>query len=451
MLKISFSENNIEEKKYIIRIIFDEFLGIEYEILNEFSQNNYILTFENGNKLIISDSFFDKHHNELSYLSIDNLPRNVVFTRNDFIKENDIPILYGDGKILLNESKGSKILICNIDIFASSFFMLTRWEEFVNKARNLHGNFPAYESIAYKYNFLGRPIVNEYVEMLWQMMKVLGCKQKRRKNNFKYVLTHDVDNVLKFPKLKSGIKNIYRNLFYKKNFKFVAEDIYQKITVHLNLQNDPYDTFDYLMDISEKLNVKSHFFFMAKGNTKFDNWYSSESEFVLNLVEKIKKRNHVIGIHSTYNSYNDSRQFRQEKLELEKIFKLNISCGRGHYLRFEIPTTWQIWEDNHMVWDSTAGYSEKEGFRCGTCYEYSVFNILTRKKLNLREKPLMVMEGSLVKYQKNTTAEQMEEKIKKIIDAVKRYNGDFVFLWHNSSFNTNQWKEFQDIYEKVLL
>ena len=72
-----------------------------------------------------------------------------------------------------------------------------------------------------------------------------------------------------------------------------------------------------------------------------------------------------------------------------------------------------------MKWDSILTYPEKEGFRCGMCYEYSIFNILTRKKLKLKEIPLEVMEGSLVNYQ-NLSPEKVEKKIIKLIDRVKK-------------------------------
>jgi len=126
-----------------------------------------------------------------------------------------------------------------------------------------------------------------------------------------------------------------------------------------------------------------------------------------------------------------------------------VNEGRQHFLRFEVPTTWQIWEDNNMEWDSTLTYPEKEGFRCGTCYEYSVFNILSRKKLKLKEIPLEVMEGSLVNYQ-NLSPEKAEKKIIKLIEKVKKYNGSFVLLWHNSSFNNDLWTGYQRVYEKIV-
>ena len=213
---------------------------------------------------------------------------------------------------------------------------------------------------------------------------------------------------------------------------------------------DPFDTFDYLMDISEEAGTKSYFFFMGKGTSKFDNGYISSDKFVINLIKKIKKRNHFIGLHPSYNAYNDIVQFKSEKKELENNLKTDMFFGREHYLRFSIPNTWQVWEDNNMEWDSTLGYADKEGFRAGVCYEYSVFNILTREMLNLKEKPLIVMEGSFSTYQPDIDPTEMEEKIKNLMGKVEKYQGDFVFLWHNSSFNTDMWKKYRNIYKNVI-
>lgn len=76
------------------------------------------------------------------------------------------------------------------------------------------------------------------------------------------------------------------------------------------------------------------------------------------------------------------------------------------------------------------------------------FSELKRKKLNLKERPLIVMEGSFTTYQPSITPQEMEKK--NLINKVKKYKGEFVFFWHNSSFNTNYWVRFQNIYEKVL-
>jgi len=59
------------------------------------------------------------------------------------------------------------------------------------------------------------------------------------------------------------------------------------------------------------------------------------------------------------------------------------------------------------------------------------------------------MDGSLVTYQ-NISVEEAYNKVNILLLEVKKYNGEFVFLWHNSAFNTKTWKPFQIIYEKIL-
>ena len=113
--------------------------------------------------------------------------------------------------------------------------------------------------------------------------------------------------------------------------------------------------------------------------------------------------------------------------------------GRGHYLRFEVPTPWQIWEDCGMGVDSTCGYADKEGFRCGAGEEFSVFNILTREKLKLKERPVILMDFSLFGYQKLGW-----NKIKDILRKLMKNKKTFTILWHNSQI------EHRKIYEQLI-
>ena len=449
-MKISIPNDNMQERKYIIDILLEEFLGLEYETKVEGGKKkgkeNYEIILENGNKLIIEDHFFYKFKKDLEYLDEKNIPQKVEFAKNNFIVEDNIPIIYGINKIQIANHKSQITLTCGLDIFASSFFMLTRWEEYVNKTRDNHNRFPAYASLAYKNSYLNRPIVNEYIEMLWNMLKFLGCKQKRKKKEFEFVLTHDVDIAYKYKKLLSGVREIAGDIIKRKNLKFAFENSLNKLLTHLKLKKDPFDTYDYLMDISEMVGTKSYFFLHSSNSAKQD---VNNDKFLKEVAKKILDRGHYLGYHPSYNAYNNLEIFIKDKEKIENIIEHKLTFGRQHYLRFEVPTTWQIWEEAGMEWDSTLGYADKEGFRCGVCSPYSVFDIIKRKKLQLKEKPLIAMEGSFIVYQSEMIPKQIEQRIKKLIEKVKKYNGEFVFLWHNSSFG-GSWKKYEDIYKKTL-
>jgi len=388
-MKIKIPNNNINERKYIIDILFNEFLGLEYTL--EIGSKDYEIILANQKKLIVKDTFFNKYPKDLEYLKLENIPKS--------IKE--------------------------LDVFAASFFMLTRWEEYVNKNRDTHNRFPATESLAYKEDFLDRPIVNELLEELKTKLLELDSSLVLKKREFEFVLTHDVDDVIFWKSKKQLFRLIAGDILKRKNIKLALSRVKEYYLVSKRVIKDPFDTFDWLMDKSESAGLKSRFYFMSGGVTLYDNRYDITKQ--KQLIEKIKKRGHIIGIHPSYNAYNNFEQLKKEKELLEKVCECKIDEGREHYLRFEVPTTWQIWEDNEMRLDSTCGYADKEGFRCGTGDEFSVFNILTRKKLKLKERPLVIMDCSLFEY--NTYS---YKKAIKIIKDICKHKNSFTFLWHNS-------------------
>ena len=411
MIKINIPNNNINERKYIIDIIFNEFLGLEYS--PQLGSQDYKIELENKKVLTIKDTFFNKYPKDLEYLRLENIPNKIE----------------------------------ELDIFSASFFMLTRWEEYVNKNRDTHNRFPAYESLAYKQGFLDRPIVNEYVEWLKQELLKLDNSLKFKEREFELILTHDVDVTYKYSSLLKGGKEIVGDIIKRKNPILALKNLSTKVLTHLKLEKDPFDTYNYLMNISEQTGVKSYFFLHSSSSAKQD---INNDKYLKQIAKNILAKGHYLGYHPSYDAYNNFKLFVSDKEKIENKIGKKLTFGRAHFLRFEVPTTWQIWEDAGMEWNSTLSYADKEGFRCGVCYEYSVFNILTRKKLQLKERPLVVMEGSFATYQSNIKPEEMESKITQLVNEVKKYNGEFVFLWHNSSFNTAMWKKYQAIYEKVI-
>ena len=103
-----------------------------------------------------------------------------------------------------------------------------------------------------------------------------------------------------------------------------------------------------------------------------------------------------------------------------------------------------------MKWDSTLGYADSNGFRVGACYEYFMFDFINRKKLKLKQKPLIYMEVTDFKYL-NLSIEESKEKTINLLNKVKKYNGEFVSLWHNSNIKREEWiKRFNTIYYEVF-
>ena len=440
---IKLPNNNKAERQYIVDIIFSEFLGLKFNI--EFCDIiDYQIIINDNKELIVKDSFFSKFIDN-SYLSEKNIPDRIkILNKSDFSVKNNMPIIFGNNEIVISKNK----IVCGVDIFASSFFMLSRWEEHVIKDRDKNGRFADEQSLAFKFGFYKRAVVNEYVELLWNMLVHLGINQKRKERAYNLFLTHDVDFFRRYDSPKKLAKAVGGDLLKRKSPKMAKETISTFQKIKSGEEKDPYDTFDYLMNISENNNIKSHFYFIPGKIGEADAQYNINDNDVIETIKNIKNRNHIVGAHFGWDSFNDKEKMSIEQKRLAEIIG-DINESRQHFLRFENPKTWKILEQNEIKIDSTLGYTSDIGFRCGTCYEFSVFDIIERKKLNVKEYPLIAMDTALATATKRDKEEFLSE-LYQINKTVKSFNGNFVFLWHQNNKALPEWDFVSEEYEKII-
>jgi hypothetical protein len=350
-----------------------------------------------------------------------------------------LPVLYGrrlaGGSFLEVSENGIEL---GIDIFGSAFFMLTRYEELVKTERDRHERFPADAALAVREGFVDRPIVNEYAELLWWTLSRLWPGLERRPRSFRQVLSHDVDVPLcPTPGLRLLARRTGGDLLRRRDPVLAARRLRASLAAgRRSPERDVCNTFDFIMDRSERLGLRSAFFFIAgTSDPRFDGEYSLDHPWLRLLLRRIHARGHEIGLHPSYATYCDPERTASE------LERLRAICGhegvrqeawgsRQHYLRFEAPTTWRHLDAAGIAYDSTLTFPEQPGFRCGVCFEYPVFDVTQRRRLDVRERPLIVMEVSLLQYQL-LVYEDALARIVELKRTCRRFGGDFTLLWHN--------------------
>jgi len=107
------------------------------------------------------------------------------------------------------------------------------------------------------------------------------------------------------------------------------------------------------------------------------------------------------------------------------------------------------WEAAGMTYDSTLGYGDQPGFRCGTCFEYPAFDPVRDEMLILRIRPLVAMDQTFLgkHYLDLGSGDRALSRFVQLKDACRRVNGAFTLLWHNSFFPTVAER---NLYESVL-
>lgn len=328
--------------------------------------------------------------------------------------------------------------------------MLTRWEEYVNKARDIHDRFSATESLAYKQLFLDRPIVNEYVQMLKKMLLSLDETLIFKKYIPTTYISCDVDQpfdctVETIPRLlRACCGDIIKRKSIKEFIKRVKRYMFNKLG---NYKYDENYTFKWYMDICEVIDAKVAFYFIPTSVEPQNGCYELKDKKIQILLQYINSRGHEIGIHGSYQVYKDKEKTKLQKNMLDTTLKnLNIDTKiigtRQHYLRWDSAVTPSVLEYAGFEYDTTGAYADRPGFRYGVCYEFSMFDILYRKKLNIKQRPLIIMEGTVIDnvYMGLGCGKKALRVIKDLKSKCFHYGGNFTLLWHNSHLKTEEEK-----------
>ena len=266
MLTLKFPQGYKPERRYITKILLEDFIGLDYQIEFQY-RKDVSITSSDGRELCLPDILFQTPKDQwLKPLSLPKQPLKVWDTGNSILDctlvDPKVPIIYG-----IVPSDSQIINLLPIDIFGSAFFMLSRYEELTKKVRDEYGRFPASASLAFQEDFLQRPIVNEYLEIFWWALKKLWPRIKRKKRNFRILPTHDVDapyNLALLEKKAKFIRRISADLLKRRNLHLTFSNLDYCWKMIYKKEHDPFDTFKWIMAQSEKLGLTSAFYFMGQ-------------------------------------------------------------------------------------------------------------------------------------------------------------------------------------------
>ncbi len=463
MLTVKCAPTYKPEREYICRVLLSEFLGLEYILQYEERQDWQIST-DDGKELLLPDILFQTSGNKwLSHESLPDQPLACWDTReleleSPSLIDKELPVIYGNPDFHKNVSYVSDnsqtspslpSVALPVDIFGSAFFTLSRYEEAVKKKHDVHDRFPVTTSLAYQEDFLDRPIIDEYVEILWAKIKKLWPDLQRKKRQFRMRVSCDVDQAYSsyVKSVPLTIKKIAGDLIKRKSFGMAVNSGRNTIaSAQGNFSFDPNHTFDWIMDVNEAVGNKVMFNFLA-GRTvpDMDGIYSLDEDRIRELMRRIHARGHEIGLHGSYGTYKSPEELSLEVNQLHKtmyeegIYQERLG-NRQHYLRWCTPETARNLEQAGIDYDTTLGYAEQPGFRCGTCLEYSMYDLIERNQLHLKQRPLIVMECSLIDdfYLGLDHSDDVLQMILKLKDRTAQFCGNFTLLWHNSSFTTTK-------------
>ena len=278
------------------------------------------------------------------------------------------------------------------DIIGLIFWMLSRCEEVSSDVSILdsHQRFPGTASHAYRFNYLHRPIVDEWINLLRQFVQRIWPNINLNDFYPEVFLSHDVDSVsaFAFVRRRRFLRVMSSQLIKNFNSSALLAPLIRYQSRNSLSPLDPYNTFDWIMDRSEEIGLRSSFFFISgRTDAKRDAHYDISHPTIRKLIRHISQRGHQIGLHPSYQTFATPSLIVKEALHLREVcaeegVSQSIWGGRMHVLRWQHPTTAYGWEDANFDYDSTLMYADQPGFRAGT-YPYRMYDPQLHKQLIL--------------------------------------------------------------------
>ncbi|MEA3494888.1 MAG: polysaccharide deacetylase family protein [Bacteroidota bacterium] len=415
--------------EYISKILFEYILKADYQIIEkkdfDLKKNNLTIHINYSNEIetlsvnIPNASFLNKNKLfEIDFETVDD-----VFPRLFFLKNENYDI--------------------DFDLFSASFYLITEYEKYLKAELDEHDRYNESAIKVYQNKWYRKPLINIYAEFLWTKLKEKFPELKREKTKFSYDFTFDVDQPWAY--LNKGfytyigfIKDILKFDFknFKNRFKAVASGV------------DPFDVYDFIFKKCPA--EKTTFFFLISGNSKYDERFTLKNKYLRKLINEISEKGCKIGIHPSYNSYKDKELLEFEKKELEKILNKKVFYSRQHFLRYQLPQTFEYLDDIGIEHEFTSSMISNVGFKNFIAVTFPWFNLVENRITNLMIHPTMVMDATLKNYLDYSPQEAVES-VERIIEECKKVNGNFVLLWHNSSLGESfGWEGWKDVFNKII-
>jgi len=416
--------------RYVFRLFFVEHLGLEIEITD--SQEKLLSW--SGPKLSyaqtpVADELFFSARNLLQETGI---------------REQNISVFdWENRKVFFATGKSSAL---PFDPFACAFYLVSRYEEYLPHIRDKLDRFDAHSSLAWEHGFLELPVVNHWIVLVGEVLQSRFPELKIKKSKYAFVPTIDIDNAYAY-RMKGVMRSTGGYLRALMNFDFA--DFRMRTRVLLKLEQDPYDTYDFQLEMQKKYKFHPIYFFLLGDYGVNDKNISPQNRRFQELIRSLADYAHV-GIHPSFGSNTDPLKLPVEVARLKNIVHSDVTRSRQHFLMLKFPETYRRLIERDITEDYSMGFANECGFRAGICTPFNFYDLDLESETTLRVHPFAVMDATLNLYMK-LSPEAAIERIKNLSAACREVGGTMMILWHNETLSDDkQWKGWRVVYEESI-
>jgi ABC-type amino acid transport substrate-binding protein len=410
---------------YIVRLLFVDISGLSVVVTTD--RNEWLLS--TGPRINYTKDFFDaaSFHIHPQGLLFEQSIRDVAI---DISEVHGMPVFFSD-------PAGD----FPFDIFSASFFLVSRYEEYLPHVRDAYGRFDARSSLAFRASFLHLPMVeiwaNELRSALMKRFPGLVFPAKR----FSFLPTYDIDIAYAhagrgaFRTISGGIHSLLSGRF---------DLMCTRFRVIAGREKDPYDSYDFLNGLHDRFGLSAIFFILAARNIRgYDRNLSAQHPALQQLVRQLADR-YEVGVHPSWQSGDHPGSLTQEIKTVGDLCGKAVHSSRQHYIRLAFPYTYRHLLANGIGDDYSMGYATINGFRASVSSSFLWYDLENDRATALRIHPFCYMDANAF-HELRMSPEEAFSELSKLYLSVRKVNGCMIGIWHNSMLGTDPmyagWRE----------
>lgn len=333
------------------------------------------------------------------------------------------------------------------DIFAASFYLISRYEEYLTHKPDMHGRYAHENSLAFKEDFLNLPIVNIWLQQfIGELLKKFPSLHLKPQT-FHFIPTYDIDIAWSYLH-KGWLRNAGGLVRSMMNAEWSR--VSKRINVLFGNQEDPFDSYEWLDELHKKHQLNPlYFFLLAQRNKDYDKNILPRKKALQKLIQQHNSK-YAVAIHPSWQSGDKAELLKDEIAILEKLSGSKVNKSRQHYIRMTLPETYRRLIEAGITEDYSMGYGSINGFRASYCLPYKWYDLQKEETTSLTIYPFCYMDANSY-YEQHHNPEEALTEMEHYYQITKEVNGLLITIWHNHVLGTGKmFKGWREMYKTAI-
>ena len=281
------------------------------------------------------------------------------------------------------------------DVFAATFYLISRYEEYLPHVKDELNRFDEKESLCVKKGFVETPLVDLWLVALFKALKTAFPELSMgRSSEETFMPLVEVVSPFKYLHL-SVVNNLatFGNALYHLNFWALVE----QPLVLLGFRKDPWDIFREYKDFFFKAKFKTRFFFLFSKESDMDRGISIRNTTFQSLIKGVADYFEV-GLLASFPANKKGKQLEKERKGLNFLIHRRIQKIRYAWSVSTVNESYRNLLMQEVEADFSLGFPTIIGYRASTAVPFYYYDLANEMTTSLRVFPVVANENSIHQY-----------------------------------------------------